>query len=97
MVLADDVEAGWRELGPYFLHEMNSYGTWQAANNAASPYRPVADIDALRQRRDYAVLTPDEYVRELRAAPFAFGMLHPMCGGIPRMRHGRACDSSNTR
>jgi alkanesulfonate monooxygenase SsuD/methylene tetrahydromethanopterin reductase-like flavin-dependent oxidoreductase (luciferase family) len=83
VVLADDVEAGWSELGPYFLHEMNAYGAWQADNNAASPYTTVADIDELRQGSAYAVLTPDEYVHELRTAPFAFGMLHPMCGGIP--------------
>jgi hypothetical protein len=29
------------------------------------------------------VLTPDELVAELRAAPFPFAFFHPLCGGIP--------------
>lgn len=83
VALAEDVERGWDQLGPYFLHEMNAYGAWQAASNIASPYSQVKDIDELRATGAYAVLTPDEYVQELQAMPFAFALLHPMCGGIP--------------
>ena len=40
--------------------------------------------EALRQSGVYRVLTPQEYLAELRAAgPAAFAMLHPMVGGIP--------------
>jgi alkanesulfonate monooxygenase SsuD/methylene tetrahydromethanopterin reductase-like flavin-dependent oxidoreductase (luciferase family) len=31
----------------------------------------------------YDVLTPDQLVAELKAAPFPFINLHPLCGGIP--------------
>lgn len=83
VALAKDVEQGWADHGPYFLHEANAYAAWAEDSDGISPYRAATDIDELRTRRDYAVLTPDEYVAELQAAPFPFAMLHPMCGGIP--------------
>lgn len=83
VALAQDPEKAWEQLGPYFLHETNAYGEWQAQDDVASPYRTIADLDELRASGGYAVLTPDEYVAELQAAPFAFAMFHPMCGGIP--------------
>jgi hypothetical protein len=83
VALATDVEEGWERMGPYFLHEANAYGAWQAQDDVASPYRSVDGVDDLRAGGSYAVVTPDQLVEELRAAPFPFVMLHPMCGGIP--------------
>ena len=83
IALAKDVEQGWEQHGPFFLHESNAYGAWAAANDGASPYRTADSVDELRATGSYAVLTPEEYVEELRAAPFPFAMLHPMCGGTP--------------
>jgi len=83
VALADAVEKGWEQMGPYFLHEANTYGAWQAQEDAGSPYRSAADIDELRRSGQYAVLTPDELIEELRAAPFPFAMFHPLCGGMP--------------
>ena len=36
--IAKDPERGWEEMGPFFMHEMNAYGIWQAQDNIASPY-----------------------------------------------------------
>jgi alkanesulfonate monooxygenase SsuD/methylene tetrahydromethanopterin reductase-like flavin-dependent oxidoreductase (luciferase family) len=83
VALAADVETGWQQMAPFFLHETNAYGAWQAQDDIASPYRTVDDIDQLRARGQYSVLTPDEFVVELEAAPFPFAMFHPLCGGIP--------------
>ncbi len=83
VALAQDVEQGWKLMGPYFLHEANAYGTWQAEEGVASPYRNAADVDELRASGQYAVLTPDQMVDELRAAPFPFAFFHPLCGGMP--------------
>src|SRR4051794_25818456 len=83
VALAKDVEVGWEQHGPFFLHESNAYGAWAAANDGASPYRTAGTIEELRATGSYAVLTPEEYVEELRAMPFPFAMLHPMCGGTP--------------
>jgi alkanesulfonate monooxygenase SsuD/methylene tetrahydromethanopterin reductase-like flavin-dependent oxidoreductase (luciferase family) len=83
VALAEDTEKGWEQMAPYFLHETNAYGVWQAQDDLASPYRAVADVDELRTGGGYAVLTPDEYIAELKAAPFPFAYFHPLCGGMP--------------
>jgi alkanesulfonate monooxygenase SsuD/methylene tetrahydromethanopterin reductase-like flavin-dependent oxidoreductase (luciferase family) len=83
IVLAEDVERGWEQVGPYFLHETNAYGTWLAQNDGDGPYRAVGSIDELRSQGQYRILTPDEHIAELKAAVFPFAFFHPLCGGIP--------------
>ena len=83
VALAEDVEKGWEQMGPYFLHEANAYGAWQAQENAGSPYRSATSVDELRKTGQYAVLTPDQCIDELRAAAFPFALFHPLCGGMP--------------
>jgi alkanesulfonate monooxygenase SsuD/methylene tetrahydromethanopterin reductase-like flavin-dependent oxidoreductase (luciferase family) len=85
--LAEDVDKGWAELGPYFLHETNSYGAWGEAAGVANPYKVTADVETLRASGQYRIITPDEYAAELKAmGDFAFAMWHPMVGGIPPER-----------
>jgi alkanesulfonate monooxygenase SsuD/methylene tetrahydromethanopterin reductase-like flavin-dependent oxidoreductase (luciferase family) len=83
VALARDADKGWEEMAPFFLHETNAYGEWQAQDDVASPYRMVKDADALRVTGQYAVLTPDDYIAELKAAPYPFAFFHPLCGGMP--------------
>jgi alkanesulfonate monooxygenase SsuD/methylene tetrahydromethanopterin reductase-like flavin-dependent oxidoreductase (luciferase family) len=83
IALAEDPERGWKEMAPFFLHENNAYGAWQAQDDVGSPYVTVDDPEELRERGSYAVLTPDELIAELREAPFPFVLFHPMCGGMP--------------
>jgi alkanesulfonate monooxygenase SsuD/methylene tetrahydromethanopterin reductase-like flavin-dependent oxidoreductase (luciferase family) len=83
VALAEDVDQGWEQMAPFFLHETNSYGAWQAQDDVASPYRTVDDVDELRAGSAYAVLTPDQYLEELHATAFPFAMFHPLCGGMP--------------
>jgi len=83
LALFDDVERGWEQLGPYFLHETNAYGAWQQESNAHAPFHVAADVDELRARGTHRIVTPDEFIVEMKAAPFPFQIFHPMCGGIP--------------
>jgi alkanesulfonate monooxygenase SsuD/methylene tetrahydromethanopterin reductase-like flavin-dependent oxidoreductase (luciferase family) len=83
VALATDVDKGWEQMAPYFLHETNAYGAWQAQDDIASPYRTVDDVDELKAKGQYCVLTPDELISELKSAPFPFAFFHPLCGGIP--------------
>ena len=83
VTLATDPDTGWGEMAPFFLHETNAYGEWQAQDDVASPYRMVKDADTLRATGQYAVLTPDDYIAELKAATFPFAFFHPLCGGMP--------------
>jgi hypothetical protein len=98
VVLAEDPDAAWTELGPYFLHETNAYGAWQAAANVETTYRPVESVDALRAGSQYRILTPNDYAEELSAAgDLALAVLHPMVGGIPpelAWRHLRLFEES---
>jgi hypothetical protein len=84
VVLAEDPEAAWGELAPYFLHETNSYGAWQAAAQVEATYAPCAGVEELRASGKYRVVTPEQYTAEMSAAGAgAFAVLHPMVGGIP--------------
>jgi alkanesulfonate monooxygenase SsuD/methylene tetrahydromethanopterin reductase-like flavin-dependent oxidoreductase (luciferase family) len=83
VALAEDPEKGWEQMAPFFLHETNAYGTWQAQDDIAAPYHSVADVDQLRATGQYRVLTPEQFVVEMKAAPFPFAMFHPLCGGMP--------------
>lgn len=83
IALATNPESAWEEIGPYFLHETNSYGAWLAENDGAGPYSIARDADDLRSQGRYRILTPDDYVRELEEMSFPFALLHPLCGGIP--------------
>jgi hypothetical protein len=67
-VLAEDIESAWEELGPYFLHEVNAYGAWQAADDVHTSYQSVVDAQELRALGQYRILTPDQYTDELALA-----------------------------
>ena len=83
VALAEDPEKGWELMSPFFLHETNAYGTWQAQDDIASPFRRVADADELRATGQYRVLTPEQFVAEQKGSAFPLALLHPMCGGMP--------------
>jgi hypothetical protein len=83
VAFAEDADEGWARMAPFFLHEMNAYGTWQAQDGLPNPYHTVADVDELRTTGRYRVVTPAAFVDEQQGNPFPFAMLHPMCGGMP--------------
>ncbi len=83
VALAEDPEKGWEQMAPFFLHETNAYGAWQAEDGIASPYRTVAGADELHGTGQYRVLTPEQFVEEQKASPLPFINLHPLCGGMP--------------
>jgi alkanesulfonate monooxygenase SsuD/methylene tetrahydromethanopterin reductase-like flavin-dependent oxidoreductase (luciferase family) len=84
VVLAEDPDAAWPQLAPFFLHETNTYGAWQARAEVDPSYRPMASIEDLRASGRYRVLTPDAYAGELATqGEAALEVMHPMVGGIP--------------
>ena len=83
VALSEDPDKGWAQMAPFFLHETNAYGAWQAQDDVASPFHRVQNIDQLRATGQYRVLTPEQFVEEQTASPSAFTLLHPLCGGIP--------------
>jgi len=83
VALAEDPDAGWEQMAPYFLHETNAYGTWQAQDDIASPFHTAEDTDQLRSTGQYRVVTPEQFIDEQKASPFPFALFHPLCGGMP--------------
>lgn len=83
VALAENTEEGWAQMAPYFLHEMNAYGLWQAQDDLANPYQSVSGIEELRATGRYRVLTPAQFLAEQEHSPQLFVMLHPLCGGMP--------------
>ena len=84
--LASDPDDGWRRIGPYAMHEANSYGQWMADGGvgAAGGYVPMTDLEALRASGQYRVMTPAELVAHLHdQGPHGVAAFHPMMGGIP--------------
>ncbi|RZK01112.1 MAG: LLM class flavin-dependent oxidoreductase [Novosphingobium sp.] len=81
--LAKDVDAGWAAMGQAFLHETNAYAAWRVAAGEDTPYDPFPNVEALRGADFYHVVTPEDYVAQLKAAPFAAAQFHPLCGGMP--------------
>ncbi|MGW1756811.1 LLM class flavin-dependent oxidoreductase [Streptomyces mirabilis] len=83
VALAEDPDKGWEQMAPFFLHETNAYGAWQAQDHLAAPFRSVTGADELRESGQYRVLTPERFVAELKSPPRPFTQLHPLCGGMP--------------
>jgi alkanesulfonate monooxygenase SsuD/methylene tetrahydromethanopterin reductase-like flavin-dependent oxidoreductase (luciferase family) len=83
VALAEDPNKGWEQMAPFFLHETNAYGMWQAQDDIASPFHNVEDVNELRTTGQYRVLAPEQFVEEQKAAPFPYAMFHPLCGGMP--------------
>jgi alkanesulfonate monooxygenase SsuD/methylene tetrahydromethanopterin reductase-like flavin-dependent oxidoreductase (luciferase family) len=85
-LLADDPDAAWDELVPYFLHDTNKYAEWLDNNGMTGPYRTMT-VDELRASGTYRILTPSAFTDELAIqGEMAFAFFHPMVGGIPPER-----------
>jgi alkanesulfonate monooxygenase SsuD/methylene tetrahydromethanopterin reductase-like flavin-dependent oxidoreductase (luciferase family) len=80
--VAEDVDAAWRELGPYLLHDARSYAEWNAGNQTSAGISHVTTIEELRATsKSHKVFTVDEAIGHVRKG----GMLTlaPLCGGVP--------------
>lgn len=82
VMVSDDPEATWREIGPHAEYDALTYAAWQDDGVVSDWAVPeAADWQALRESGNFAVVTPDECValaeRDGRL------MLHPLMGGIP--------------
>ena len=81
--VADDVDKGWEEVGPYLLADASSYAEWnEKAGMEASNLSHQRTVDALREENgNYRVVDIDgavALVKQWGRLP-----LHPLCGGCP--------------
>jgi alkanesulfonate monooxygenase SsuD/methylene tetrahydromethanopterin reductase-like flavin-dependent oxidoreductase (luciferase family) len=60
--VSEDPDADWARVGPYALYDNNAYGKWIAEEGGPTELT-ARDVDDLRARGPYQVLTPDECVQ----------------------------------
>lgn len=80
--VADDVDRGWDELGPFLLHDALTAASYRHGDDTVASISRAETVAALRQAGGpYQILSVDEaagYLRGGRLLP-----LHPLCGGLP--------------
>lgn len=79
--IARDVDEGWREIGPYMLHDAEMYASWFREMGSITK-STAPSVEALRaENGNYRILTPDQAVARIRQHGAL--MLQPLCGGLP--------------
>ncbi|WP_157215754.1 LLM class flavin-dependent oxidoreductase [Flavisphingomonas formosensis] len=78
--VTEDPEATWDRIGRHALHETESYGKWQNAQQVTGAYSYAATLEAVKATGTYSVVTPDECMAMLRADVSV--MFHPLVAGL---------------
>jgi len=83
LILDDDPDRAWQELGPYLLREAEQYARWTRAG-VPRHYQSAADsVAALRAQKIYEIITPAECRSRALGRREYRPILHPLAGGIP--------------
>ncbi|KQY54314.1 MULTISPECIES: LLM class flavin-dependent oxidoreductase [unclassified Nocardioides] len=85
VILHEDPERAWSQLGRHLMWEAVEYGAWAASDmKSVMHVRGVRSIEDVRASGRYRVLTPEELLAELaEQGPEASVTLHPLVGGMP--------------
>jgi len=81
LLVSEDPEKTFAEVGPHFIHQINTYAKWLSASNG-DLFVPV-DMDTLKESAQVQIYTPEEAIAYfkglLEAAPIEgfFGMVPP--------------------
>ena len=80
--VADDVDRGWKEIGPYLLHDAQMAAAYRRGDESVASITKANTVSEVRSARGpYDVVTTDEAVDRIRSG--AALPLHPLCGGMP--------------
>ncbi|MDH6516230.1 alkanesulfonate monooxygenase SsuD/methylene tetrahydromethanopterin reductase-like flavin-dependent oxidoreductase (luciferase family) [Streptomyces sp. SAI-135] len=77
--IAEDPDRTWAAYGGHFLHEAQTYASWQSGDIRSAVRSAATSVDELREEGVYRILTPDQCV-ELGLDNL---VLHPLAGGMP--------------
>jgi alkanesulfonate monooxygenase SsuD/methylene tetrahydromethanopterin reductase-like flavin-dependent oxidoreductase (luciferase family) len=82
--VAHDPDAAWSEIGPYVLHEAQTYAAIQTGGQHSAPMVTAETLDQLRASPQVLVGTPDEVLDAAgRVAPDGALTFNPLAGGLP--------------
>jgi alkanesulfonate monooxygenase SsuD/methylene tetrahydromethanopterin reductase-like flavin-dependent oxidoreductase (luciferase family) len=79
--VADDVDAAWREIGEYLLHDARMYSSWNPDDHAIAMISHAGSVAELRAATGYRVIHTDEAAEVVAGGGVL--RLAPLCGGIP--------------
>jgi len=82
VIVADDVDAAWKEIGSYLLHDARMAAAYRQGDESVASITRANTVDELRSAGGpYAVMAIDDAVAQIRSG--ASLQLHPLCGGMP--------------
>ncbi len=80
--LAESLDQGWEQFGPYMLHDAVSYREWMGKDNNSASLSQASSVAELREENGpYRIVTPKQAVELIKA--YQTLSLQPLCGGIP--------------
>ena len=80
--VAEDLDQGWEQYGPYMLHDAVSYRAWMGKNNNSASLSQASSVAELRSENGpYRVVTPKQAVELIKE--YQSLSLQPLCGGVP--------------
>jgi alkanesulfonate monooxygenase SsuD/methylene tetrahydromethanopterin reductase-like flavin-dependent oxidoreductase (luciferase family) len=80
VMVTEDPDAVWDEIGELLLFDAMQYESWQGPEHKSSWRTSSASVDELRQSPNYAIVTPEECVELVQRNGTA--VLHPLVAGI---------------
>jgi alkanesulfonate monooxygenase SsuD/methylene tetrahydromethanopterin reductase-like flavin-dependent oxidoreductase (luciferase family) len=86
LYIAEDPERAWQQVGPYVAHHADSYAglTKSVGGENGGIFPPATDIEGLKKRPDYQVVTPDQAVALAeRYDPAGALLFTPQMAGLP--------------
>ena len=80
--VAENLDKGWEQYGPYMLHDAVSYRGWMGEDNNSASLSQASSIDELRDENGpYRVVTPKQAIELIHK--YQRLSLQPLCGGVP--------------
>jgi alkanesulfonate monooxygenase SsuD/methylene tetrahydromethanopterin reductase-like flavin-dependent oxidoreductase (luciferase family) len=80
--VTEDPDRAWDELGPYLMHDVLSYASWNEGRTDTASVSFVETVEQLREeRRSHVIFTVEEAIELMRAGSVL--QLHPLIGGLP--------------
>jgi alkanesulfonate monooxygenase SsuD/methylene tetrahydromethanopterin reductase-like flavin-dependent oxidoreductase (luciferase family) len=84
IIVSEDPDRSWTQIGEHLLYEAQSYASWQPEGQRSAVHSFATNQAELRAEGRFRILTPDEcIVRAKQRGPFADFVLYPLCGGTP--------------
>ena len=84
ILVSEDPDRTWAEVGEHILHDARVYASWQPESQRSAVRSYANSVAELRAEGRYRVLTPEECLARARErGPLCDFVLFPLCGGTP--------------